>query len=85
MKRFLFITLITIVALSCDKDSKCNNCGNISGGFVTMKVTENDLSKYEGLAQMDGVTVGTCIKAYIYNEELPLKSVTILDACCCEI
>ncbi len=50
-----------------------------------MKVTENDLSKYEGLAQIDGVTVGTCIKAFIYNEELPLNSVTILDACCCEI
>ncbi|MDP6628986.1 MAG: hypothetical protein QF418_05000 [Candidatus Marinimicrobia bacterium] len=84
MKRLLFITLIGIMSLSCDKDSKCNNCGDVFGGMIVMKVSENDLSKYEGLAQISGVTVGTCIQAYIYNEELSLQSVTVLDACCCE-
>ena len=71
--------------LSCDKDSKCNNCGNIVGGLVTMKVNEIDLTKYEGLAQLDGVELGTCIQAYIYQEELVISSVKVLDECCCEI
>ncbi len=52
--------------------------------MIVIKVSENDLSKYEGLAQISGVTVDTCIQAYIYNEELSLQSVTVLDACCCE-
>ena len=49
-----------------------------------MKVTENDLSKFEGLAMVEGLTVGTCIQAYIHQEELSIQSVRILDACCCE-
>ena len=73
------------MSLSCDKDSKCNNCGNIVGGLVTMKVNEMDLTKYEGLAQLNGVGLGTCIQAYIYQEELVISSVKVLDECCCEL
>ena len=71
--------------LSCDKNSKCNNCGDIVGGLVTMKVNETDLTKYEGLAQLNGVSLGTCIQAYIYQQELVISSVKVLDECCCEL
>ena len=49
-----------------------------------MKVTASDLVKYDGLAQLNGVNVGVCIRAYILEEELNLKTVTIADECCCE-
>ena len=50
-----------------------------------MKVNETDLTKYEGLAQLNGVRFGTCIQAYIYQEELVISSVKVLDECCCEL
>ncbi|MEA1882558.1 MAG: hypothetical protein U9N31_09195 [Candidatus Marinimicrobia bacterium] len=49
-----------------------------------MKVTGGDLAKYEGLAKLEGVDVGVCIRAYILEEELNANSVTIVDDCCCE-
>lgn len=70
--------------LSCDRDAKCNNCGDLLGGFIFMKVTASDLAKYEGLAKLEGVDVGVCIRAYILDEELNVNSVTIIDDCCCE-
>ena len=84
MKKLIFLCLINLLIISCDKDSKCNSCGDIGGGLVTMKVNEQDLSRYEGLAQIKGVTVGSCIQAYIFNEDLFLNTVIVLDACCCE-
>lgn len=50
-----------------------------------MKVNETDLTKYEGLAQLNGVSLGTCIQAYIYQQELVISSVKVLDECCCEL
>ena len=50
-----------------------------------MKVNETDLTKYEGLAQLNGVGFGTCIQAYIYQQELIISSVKVLDECCCEL
>jgi hypothetical protein len=41
--------------------------------------------KYEGLAKIEGINVGTCIQANIFQEELILNSIKILDECCCEI
>ena len=50
-----------------------------------MKITARDLTKYEGLAQIKGIDVGTCIQAYLRDESLFLNSVQILDQCCCEL
>ncbi|MBT3479084.1 MAG: hypothetical protein HOA15_02305 [Candidatus Marinimicrobia bacterium] len=49
-----------------------------------MKVTASDIAKYEGLAQLNGIDVGVCIRAYILEEELNLNTVSIADDCCCE-
>ena len=53
--------------------------------MVTMKVSASDLARYEGLASVNDVDVGTCIKAYIYEEELFINSIMVLDECCCEL
>ena len=49
-----------------------------------MDVTANDLTKYEGLAQLQGIDVGVCIRAHILEQELNVNSVTIIDDCCCQ-
>ncbi len=49
-----------------------------------MEVTANDLAKHEGLAALDGIDVGACIRAYILEEELNINTVSIVDDCCCE-
>ena len=85
MKKIIVFLLLLILPFSCDEDSKCNKCGNISGGRITMKITPNDLTRYQGLANVSGVNIGTCIQAYIYEEELFINSIIILDECCCEI
>jgi len=69
---------------SCDPDAKCNSCGDLLGGFIYMKVTASDLAKYEGLAALDDIDVGACIRAYILEEELNVNTVSIVDDCCCE-
>jgi|TARA_B100001079_G_C16318795_1_gene473668 hypothetical protein len=85
LKKIILSALFILTTLSCDEDSKCNKCGNISGGMVTMKVSASDLARYEGLASVNDVDVGTCIKAYIYEEELFINSIMVLDECCCEL
>ena len=85
MKKIFYTLLIIAIISSCDEDSKCNNCGDVYGGFITMKITAGDLTKYEGLAQIKGIDVGTCIQAYLQEENLFLNSVQILDQCCCEL
>ena len=47
--------------------------------------SQNDLMKFEGLAKIDGIDIGTCIQGNIYQDDLILSSVIILDDCCCEI
>ena len=81
MYRFLMILLFLSI-ISCDNDAKCNTCGDVFGGFVLMEVTANDLTKYEGLAQLKDV--GVCIRAHILEQELNVNSVTIIDDCCCQ-
>ena len=49
-----------------------------------IKVSQNDLIKYEGLATINGISVGTCIQGNIFQEEIILNSIKILDECCCE-
>ena len=53
----LLMILLFLNIISCDNDAKCNTCGDVFGGFVFMEVTANDLTKYEGLAQLKGVDV----------------------------
>ncbi len=81
--RYLMIILFFYIT-SCDNDAKCNKCGDVFGGFVFMAVTANDLTKYEGLAQLQGIDVGVCIRAHILEQELNINSVTIVDDCCCQ-
>jgi len=83
IKWILPIVLIVFIG-SCDQDAKCNNCGDLLGGFIYMKVTASDLAKYEGLVTLDGIDVGACIRAYILEEELNVNTVSIADDCCCE-
>ena len=80
----LLMILLFLYIISCDNDAKCNTCGDVFGGFVFMEVTANDLTKYEGLAQLKGVDVGVCIRAHILEQELNVNSVTIIDDCCCQ-
>ena len=80
----LLMILLFLYIISCDNDAKCNTCGDVFGGFVLMEVTANDLTKYEGLAQLKGVDVGVCIRAHILEQELNVYSVTIVDDCCCQ-
>jgi hypothetical protein len=42
------------------------------------------LAKYEGLAALESIDVGACIRAYILEEELNVNTVSIVDDCCCE-
>ena len=49
-----------------------------------MKVTASDLVKYEGLANLKGVDVGVCIRAFYPGRRLSVNSVTVVDDCCCE-
>ena len=79
----LLMILLFLNIISCD-NAKCNTCGDVFGGFVLMEVTANDLTKYEGLAQLKGVDVGVCIRAHILEQELNVNSVTIVDDCCCQ-
>jgi len=55
LKKIFYTLIIIAIISSCDEDSKCNNCGDIYGGYITMKVTANDLTKYQGLAQFDNI------------------------------
>ena len=85
MRVFSFILGSFLFLLSCDKESSCDNCGNLINGSTILKVSQNDLIKYEGLAIINGIDIGTCIQGKIFQEELNLSSVKILDDCCCEI
>ena len=85
LKTLSFIFLLSVIFFSCEKSSKCDNCGDLFNGSTIIKVSQNDLIKYEGLAKIEGISVGTCIQANILQEDLIVSSVTILDACCCEI
>ncbi len=84
IKKWSLPILVLAFIGSCDPDSKCNNCGDLLGGFIYMEVTANDLAKHEGLAALDGIDVGACIRAYILEEELNINTVSIVDDCCCE-
>ena len=84
IKKWILPLLFMLFIGSCDKDNKCNNCDDLFSGYIYMKVTASDLVKYDGLAQLNGVNVGVCIRAYVLEEELNLKTVTIADECCCE-
>ena len=88
IKRNIIKWILPIVLIvfngSCDRDAKCNSCGDLLGGFIYMKVTASDLAKYEGLVALDGIDVGACIRAYILEEELNVNTVSIVDDCCCE-
>jgi hypothetical protein len=85
VKVFPFILYSILFLLSCDKGSSCDNCGDLFNGSTILKVSQNDLMKYEGLAKIDGINIGTCIQGNIYQQDLILSSVKILDDCCCEI
>jgi len=85
LKGFLFILCSFFILSSCDKGSTCDNCGDLFNGSTTFKVSQNDLMKFEGLAKIDGIDIGTCIQGNIYQDDLILSSVIILDDCCCEI
>tara|TARA_B110000495_G_C22830560_1_gene484615 strand:+ start:131 stop:400 length:270 start_codon:yes stop_codon:yes gene_type:complete len=85
LKSLSFIFILSFIFFSCEKGSKCDNCGNPFNGSTIIKVSQNDLIKYEGLAKINGISVGTCIQGNIFQEDLILSSVTILDECCCEI
>ena len=85
MRVFSFILGSFLFLLSCDKGSSCDNCGDLINGSTILKVSQNDLIKYEGLAKINGIDIGTCIQGKIFQEELNLSSVKILDDCCCEI
>jgi len=77
--------LILLINISCDKDSNCNNCGENNLGLTIIKVSENNLMQYEGLAQLKGIDMGTCIQASINQNVMTLGSVKILNECCCEL
>ncbi len=59
LKRIFHTLIILTIISSCDQDSKCNNCGDVYGGYITMKINANDLTKYQGLAQFENIEVGT--------------------------
>ena len=84
VNKWIFPLILLAFIGSCDPDAKCNSCGDLLGGFIYMKVTASDLAKYEGLAALDGIDVGACIRAYILEEELNVNTVSIVDDCCCE-
>ena len=76
---------MSFIFFSCQKDSTCDNCEDLIDGYTIIKVSQNDLIKYEGLATLNGISVGTCIQGIIFQEEITLTSVKILDECCCEL
>jgi len=84
-KLFSFIFFLSFIFFSCQKGSTCDNCEDIIDGYTMIKVSQNDLIKYEGLATLNGISVGTCIQGIIFQEEITLTSVKILDECCCEL
>jgi len=84
-KLFSFIFFLSFIFFSCQKGSTCDNCEDIIDGYSMIKVSQNDLIKYEGLATLNGISVGTCIQGIIFQEEITLTSVKILDECCCEL
>ena len=84
-KLFSFIFFLSFIFFSCQKGSTCDNCEDIIDGYTIIKVNQNDLIKYEGLATINGISVGTCIQGKIFQEEIILSSVKILDECCCEL
>ena len=49
-----------------------------------MKETERDVANNEGLVRWDGIEVGACIRADIFEEEHNVNTVSIADDCCCE-
>ena len=85
LKLLSFIFILSFIFFSCEKGSKCDNCSDTFNGSTIIKVSQNDLIKYEGLVKINGISVGTCIQGNIFQEDLILSSVTILDECCCEI
>ena len=84
-KLFSFIFFLSFIFFSCQKDSTLDNCEDLIDGYTIIKVSQNDLIKYEGLATLNGISVGTCIQGIIFQEEITLTSVKILDECCCEL
>tara|TARA_B100001175_G_scaffold146338_1_gene124128 strand:+ start:883 stop:1152 length:270 start_codon:yes stop_codon:yes gene_type:complete len=84
-KLFSFIFFLSFIFFSCQKGSTCDNCEDIIDGYTMIKVSQNDLIKYEGLATINGISVGTCIQGIIFQEEITLTSIKILDECCCEL
>ncbi len=83
--KFLFTSLLLFSLLSCGKTNECNDCGgNLLDGYIFMEVTADDLAQYEGLALLEGVDVGVCIRVKISGEEINLQTVEVVDECCCE-
>jgi hypothetical protein len=85
LKLLSFIFILSFIFFSCEEGSKCDNCSDTFNGSTIIKVSQNDLIKYEGLAKINGISIGTCIQGNIFQEDLILSSIKILDECCCEI
>lgn len=85
-KNMLWIlTLLILLAAGCSDKDNCSDCGGtLIDGNIFKKITADDLAQIEGLALLEGVDVGACIRVKLNGNELDLKTVAVVDDCCCE-
>ncbi len=79
------LVMLILLLIGCSDKDNCNDCGgSIIEGFIFMNVTADDLAQNDGLALLEGVDVGVCIRVKISGAELDLNTVKAVDDCCCE-
>lgn len=85
LRWFLPLVLVIPLLTGCDKKADCPDCGGtLLEGYIFKRVTTDDLAKNDGLALIEDVDAGACIRAKLTGENLDLNTVTVVDDCCCE-
>ncbi|MEE8335922.1 MAG: hypothetical protein V3S48_05750 [Candidatus Neomarinimicrobiota bacterium] len=77
------ILIAVFLMAGCSNDKDCPDCGSILEGYFFKSITTEDLAQNEGLALLEGVNAGVCVRAKLTGAELDLESIEVVDDCCC--
>ncbi|MEE8437605.1 MAG: hypothetical protein V3S22_04625 [Candidatus Neomarinimicrobiota bacterium] len=84
MNTMIKLFLVTVFLLAgCSDDKDCPDCGSILEGYIFKSITTSDLAQNEGLALLEGVNAGVCVRAKLSGQEFDLDTVEVVDDCCC--
>jgi hypothetical protein len=88
MKQITLLSLVMGLVLglaACNKNENCTDCGGtLAQGYIFKTVTTDDLAQIDGLALIEGVDAGVCIRAKLTGQEMDVNTVKVVDDCCCQ-